>query len=74
MYVQNESQVIQFIHFKLSVFLAHVVCQVDQLRGENESLFKQLTDASDEFTEAVTNHRILKSNVEALRIKVIFLC
>ncbi|URD75555.1 bZIP transcription factor domain containing protein [Musa troglodytarum] len=50
--------------------LADLELQVDQLRGENESLFKQLTDASDEFTEAVTNHRILKSNVEALRIKV----
>ncbi|URD76067.1 bZIP transcription factor domain containing protein [Musa troglodytarum] len=50
--------------------LADLESQVDQLRGENASLFKQLTDANQEFTEAVTNNRVLKSNVEALRIKV----
>nr|XP_009415030.1 PREDICTED: basic leucine zipper 9-like isoform X2 [Musa acuminata subsp. malaccensis] len=50
--------------------LADLESQVDLLRGENESLFKQLTDANQEFTEAVTNNRVLKSNVEALRIKV----
>ncbi|RZS14488.1 hypothetical protein BHM03_00046180 [Ensete ventricosum] len=50
--------------------LADLELQVDQLRGENASLFKQLTDANQEFTEAVTNNRVLKSNVEALRINV----
>lgn len=45
--------------------------QVDQLRGENASLFKQLTDANQQFTTAVTDNRILKSDVEALRVKVI---
>jgi len=44
--------------------------QVDQLRGENTSLFKQLTDANQQFTTAVTDNRILKSDVEALRVKV----
>lgn len=44
--------------------------QVDQLRGENASLFKQLTDANQQFTTAVTDNRILKSDVEALRVKV----
>lgn len=44
--------------------------QVDQLRGENASLYKQLTDANHEFGEAVTDNRVLKSDVEALRVKV----
>ncbi|KAK8964726.1 Basic leucine zipper 9 [Platanthera guangdongensis] len=50
--------------------LADLELQVDQLRGENASLFKQLTDANQQFTESVTDNRILKSNVEALRVKV----
>ncbi|WOK94997.1 hypothetical protein Cni_G03702 [Canna indica] len=50
--------------------LADLELQVDQLRGQNASLFKQLTDANQEFTEAATNNRVLKSSVEALRIKV----
>ncbi|WOK98310.1 hypothetical protein Cni_G07020 [Canna indica] len=50
--------------------LADLELQVDQLRGESSSLFKQLRDAGQEFSEGVTNNRILKSNVEALRIKV----
>lgn len=44
--------------------------QVDQLREENSSLYKQLTDANQQFGEAVTDHRVLKSDVEALRVKV----
>uniref|UniRef100_A0A453NJE0 Basic leucine zipper 9 n=1 Tax=Aegilops tauschii subsp. strangulata TaxID=200361 RepID=A0A453NJE0_AEGTS len=44
--------------------------QVDQLRGDNASIFKQLTDANQQFTTAVTDNRILKSDVEALRVKV----
>uniref|UniRef100_A0A0A9DPA2 BZIP domain-containing protein n=1 Tax=Arundo donax TaxID=35708 RepID=A0A0A9DPA2_ARUDO len=51
--------------------LADLETQVEQLRGENASLFKQLTDANQQFTTAVTDHRILKSDVEALRVKVI---
>jgi hypothetical protein len=47
--------------------------QVDQLRGDNASIFKQLTDANQQFTTAVTDNRILKSDVEALRMKVIHL-
>ncbi|AQK68810.1 bZIP transcription factor RISBZ3 [Zea mays] len=50
--------------------LADLETQVDQLRGENASLFKQLTDANQQFTTAVTDNRILKSDVEALRVKV----
>ncbi|PSR91900.1 Basic leucine zipper like [Actinidia chinensis var. chinensis] len=44
--------------------------QVDQLRGENASLFKQLTDAAQQFKDSTTNNRVLKSDVEALRAKV----
>jgi regulator of replication initiation timing len=47
--------------------------QVDQLRGDNASIYKQLTDANEQFTTAVTDNRILKSDVEALRMKVIHL-
>uniref|UniRef100_A0A0D9VCT4 BZIP domain-containing protein n=1 Tax=Leersia perrieri TaxID=77586 RepID=A0A0D9VCT4_9ORYZ len=50
--------------------LADLETQVDQLRGENASLFKQLNDANQTFTTAVTDNRILKSDVEALRVKV----
>ncbi|XP_039138972.1 bZIP transcription factor RISBZ4-like [Dioscorea cayenensis subsp. rotundata] len=50
--------------------LADLELQVDQLREENSSLYKQLTDANQQFGEAVTDHRVLKSDVEALRVKV----
>ncbi|XP_074572602.1 bZIP transcription factor RISBZ4 [Curcuma longa] len=50
--------------------LADLELQVDKLRGESASLFKQLTSANQEFSEAITDNRILKSNVETLRIKV----
>ncbi|XP_062223942.1 bZIP transcription factor RISBZ4-like isoform X2 [Phragmites australis] len=50
--------------------LAELETQVDQLRGESASLFKQLTDANQQFTTAVTDNRILKSDVEVLRVKV----
>ncbi|KAG9135233.1 hypothetical protein Leryth_013524 [Lithospermum erythrorhizon] len=44
--------------------------QVEQLRGENSSLFKQLADVSQHFKDSTTNNRVLKSEVEALRAKV----
>lgn len=50
--------------------LADLELQVDQLRGENASLYKQLTDANHEFSDSVTDNRVLKSDVEALRVKV----
>ncbi|KAK2399167.1 light-inducible protein CPRF2 [Trifolium repens] len=50
--------------------LADLELQVEQLRLENASLFKQLTDASQQFRDANTNNRVLKSDVEALRAKV----
>lgn len=50
--------------------LWYIVSQVEQLRLENAGLFKQLTDASQQFRDANTNNRVLKSDVEALRAKV----
>jgi len=44
--------------------------QVEQLKGENATLFKELSEANQQFTTAVTDNRILKSDVEALRVKV----
>ncbi|KAL4564987.1 hypothetical protein LXL04_029067 [Taraxacum kok-saghyz] len=44
--------------------------QVELLRGEYTTLFKQLTSASQQFKDASTNNRVLKADVEALRAKV----
>lgn len=44
--------------------------QVEQLRGEHASLFKQLTDATQQLQDAATDNRVLNSDVEALRMKV----
>lgn len=44
--------------------------QVEQLNGENVTLFKQLNDAPQQLRDATTNNRVLKSDVEALRAKV----
>lgn len=48
------------------------VWQVDQLRGENSSLFKQLTEISQRCKDAANNNLVLKSDVEALRATVCF--
>ncbi|XP_011082101.2 basic leucine zipper 9 [Sesamum indicum] len=50
--------------------LADLEQQVEQLRGEHASLFKQVADATQQFKDATTNNRVLKSDVEALRAKV----
>ncbi|GMQ02611.1 hypothetical protein CsSME_00048753 [Camellia sinensis var. sinensis] len=50
--------------------LADLEKQVEQLQGENSNLFKQFTGASQQFKDANTNNRVLKSDVEALRAKV----
>ncbi|KAG8375323.1 hypothetical protein BUALT_Bualt10G0088300 [Buddleja alternifolia] len=50
--------------------LADLEQQVDKLRGDNASLFKQLADATQQFKIATSNNRVLKSDVEALRAKV----
>lgn len=44
--------------------------QVERLKGENATLYKQFTGAAQQYKEANTNNRVLKSDVEALRAKV----
>lgn len=46
--------------------------QVAQLRVENTTLVKRLTDISQKFSDAAVDNRVLKSDVEALRAKVHF--
>ncbi|KAJ9184179.1 hypothetical protein P3X46_007945 [Hevea brasiliensis] len=50
--------------------LQELESQVDELSGENASLYKQLSDATQQYRGANTNNRVLKSDVEALRAKV----
>ncbi|KAL4205319.1 hypothetical protein AMTRI_Chr01g136690 [Amborella trichopoda] len=50
--------------------LSDLESQVDQLKIENADLFKQFTDINHQYSNAATNNRILKSEVEALRAKV----
>ncbi|KAI4316176.1 hypothetical protein L6164_024181 [Bauhinia variegata] len=50
--------------------LTDLELQAEQLRVENAALYKQLTDASQQYRDADTNNRVLKSDVEALRAKV----
>ncbi|XP_023537758.1 basic leucine zipper 9-like isoform X2 [Cucurbita pepo subsp. pepo] len=50
--------------------LAELESQVKQLKVENETLFNQLLDASQQYRDANTNNRVLKSDVDAMRAKV----
>ncbi|KAG2301271.1 hypothetical protein Bca4012_059468 [Brassica carinata] len=50
--------------------LADLESQVDSLKGVNSTLYKQLIDATQQFRSAGTNNRVLKSDVETLRVKV----
>ncbi|KAJ8758703.1 hypothetical protein K2173_000424 [Erythroxylum novogranatense] len=50
--------------------LADLEFQVERLAGENASLSRQLSDAAQQYSNANTNNRVLKSDVEALRAKV----
>ncbi|KAE9587025.1 hypothetical protein Lal_00004934 [Lupinus albus] len=50
--------------------LGDLELQVDKMKLENATLYKQFTHASQQFRDADTNNRVLKSDVEALRAKV----
>ncbi|CAL5205144.1 unnamed protein product [Lathyrus oleraceus] len=50
--------------------LSELESQVEKLKLENGTLYKQFTNTSQQFHEADTNNRVLKSDVEALRAKV----
>ncbi|XP_020578357.1 basic leucine zipper 63-like isoform X2 [Phalaenopsis equestris] len=55
---------------KKQAHLSELETQVAQLRVENSSLLKRLTDINQKYNEAVMENRILKTNVETLRAKV----
>ncbi|CAJ2628537.1 unnamed protein product [Trifolium pratense] len=50
--------------------LTELETQVSQLRGENSSLVKRLTDVSQKYTDSAVDNRVLKADVETLRAKV----
>ncbi|KAH7675138.1 Basic leucine-zipper C-terminal protein [Dioscorea alata] len=50
--------------------LSELETQVSQLRVENSSLLKRLTDINQKYNEAAVDNRILKADVETLRAKV----
>ncbi|KAK4773103.1 hypothetical protein SAY87_028122 [Trapa incisa] len=50
--------------------LTELETQVSQLRAENSSLLKQLSEISQKFNEAAVDNRVLKADVETLRAKV----
>ncbi|XP_020682200.2 light-inducible protein CPRF2 isoform X2 [Dendrobium catenatum] len=50
--------------------LSELETQVSQLRVENSTLMKRLTDVNQKYNEAAVDNRILKADVETLRAKV----
>ncbi|XVE53457.1 hypothetical protein DITRI_Ditri03aG0004800 [Diplodiscus trichospermus] len=50
--------------------LTDLELQAERMRGENDSLYKQLANAHQQFRGANTNNRVLMSDVEALRAQV----
>ncbi|KAK6915417.1 Basic leucine-zipper, C-terminal, partial [Dillenia turbinata] len=50
--------------------LTELETQVAQLRVENSSLLKRLTNISQKYNEAAVDNRVLKADVETLRAKV----
>nr|GMC91786.1 light-inducible protein CPRF2 [Ipomoea batatas] len=50
--------------------LTELDTQVSQLKIENSSLLKRLTDINQKFNEAAVDNRVLKADVETLRAKV----
>ncbi|KAL9233230.1 hypothetical protein vseg_008254 [Gypsophila vaccaria] len=50
--------------------LTELETQVSQVRVENSTLLKRLTDISQKFNEAAVDNRVLKADVETLRAKV----
>ncbi|KAK4775876.1 hypothetical protein SAY87_023837 [Trapa incisa] len=50
--------------------LTELETQVSQLRVENSSLLKRLSNVSQKFNEAAVDNRVLKADVETLRAKV----
>ncbi|XP_010541529.1 PREDICTED: basic leucine zipper 9-like [Tarenaya hassleriana] len=51
-------------------YLQDLESHVENLRGQNSNLYKQLIGATQQFQNADTSNRVLKSDVETLRVKV----
>lgn len=51
-------------------YLILLFVQVLQLRVENSSLLKRLTDLTQKYNDASVDKRVLKADVETLRAKV----
>ena len=64
---------IQMIVLFIYLFFLFLPDQVEKLRGENSSLFKQFTDITQQYREADTSNRVLKSDVDAMRARVIYI-
>ncbi|CAL9125635.1 unnamed protein product [Musa acuminata var. zebrina] len=50
--------------------LNELEAQVSQLRDENSSLLKRLTNMNEKYNEAAADNRVLKADVETLKAKV----
>ncbi|KAJ1701215.1 hypothetical protein LUZ63_000994 [Rhynchospora breviuscula] len=50
--------------------LTELEAQVSQLRVENSSLLKRLSDINQKYSDAAVDNRVLKADVETLRAKV----
>ncbi|KAL4625781.1 hypothetical protein ACB092_05G049000 [Castanea dentata] len=50
--------------------LTELETQVSQLRVENSSLLKRLTEINQKYSDAAVDNRVLKADVETLRAKV----
>ncbi|XP_072952012.1 bZIP transcription factor RISBZ2-like [Typha angustifolia] len=50
--------------------LSELEAQVSQLRVENSSLLKRLTDINQKYNDAAVDNRVLKADVETMRAKV----
>ncbi|XP_008786076.2 bZIP transcription factor RISBZ2-like isoform X1 [Phoenix dactylifera] len=50
--------------------LSELETQVSQLKVENSSLLKRLTDINQKYNDAAVDNRVLKADVETLRAKV----
>lgn len=51
----------------------NVSLQVSQLRVENSSLLKRLSEINQKFNDAAVDNRVLKADVETMRAKVLTL-
>lgn len=59
-----------FVREMVQLYVGRASPQVSQLRVENSSLLKRLTDINQKYNESAVDNRVLKADVETLRAKV----